>query len=105
MEAKNHLHNITANEAVKLLSEDKTITILDIRTPEEFSLGHIKNAINIDYYAPDFEEKITALPTDKTYAIHCASGRRSTTALKTFEKVGFTHIFHIEDGFNAWKEK
>lgn len=95
--------NITDNEAYELLLKDKTIKVLDIRTPEEFFQGHIKDAINIDFYASDFQSSLSALDSDTTYLIYCASGRRSSYALSAFKQAGIKHVLHMNRGFNSWR--
>ena len=57
------------------------VILLDVRTAEEFAEGHIEGALNIDQAQRDFIELVkAALPTDKTVAVYCRSGRRSANA-------------------------
>jgi 3-mercaptopyruvate sulfurtransferase SseA len=53
--------NIDANEAEKLLQENKKVVVLDVRTPREFSAGHIAGATNINFNGADFEKKLGEL--------------------------------------------
>lgn len=94
---------ITSPTAAKLLEEKKDIIVLDIRTANEFSEGHIKGATNIDFNNKSFESNIAKLDKDKTYLVHCAAGGRSGKSLATFKKLGFKSIYHLDDGFNGWK--
>ena len=43
------------------LSSTPGAVLVDVRTPDEFSEGVIKGAINIDYRDPSFEKKISSL--------------------------------------------
>ena len=88
--------------AAKLIAQ-KQVTVLDVRTPDEFKEGHIDGAKNIDFTENDFETRVSALDKTKPYLVHCASGRRSTASLDIFKKLGFTHVTHLDGGFNAWK--
>jgi rhodanese-related sulfurtransferase len=54
--------------------------ILDVRTPNEFALGHIPGAVNLNWQAKDFAEKIAALDKRESYLVHCAAGARSAEA-------------------------
>lgn len=56
--------------------------LIDIRTPEEYSSGHIPGAVNIDFYDPLFIQSIQAVAGDKTLFIYCRSGSRSNNALR-----------------------
>ncbi len=89
--------------AAKLLKEDPSITILDIRTPDEFTAGHISGAVNIDFNDKGFAAQIKALDTSKRYLVHCKSGGRSGKSLAKFSELGFTKIVHLDDGFDGWK--
>ena len=62
--------DIDAVSLAKLLEEDDSIVVLDIRTPEEFARGRIPGAINIDYRAPDYADKLAELDKSKTYVMH-----------------------------------
>lgn len=64
------VQNIDAASAAKLLAENGDVVVLDIRTPAEFERGHLKGALNIDYRAADFADKLGALDKDKTYLVH-----------------------------------
>lgn len=88
--------------AAEVLGSDPAITILDIRTPEEFAEGHIKGAINIDFTGDDFEAKVSKLDPEKPYLMHCASGNRSGRALPVFEKLQFNRLYHLSAGFKGW---
>jgi len=48
---------------------DPAVVVLDVRTPDEFSAGHIERAINIDIYAQDFDAQVGALDRQSTYAV------------------------------------
>ena len=98
------IENIKAMEAAKLLKENPNMMVLDIRTSSEFSSGHIPASINIDYKAENFEWELKKLDLSKPYLMHCRSGRRSSLALDTFRKLGFSHIIHIADGILGWEE-
>jgi rhodanese-related sulfurtransferase len=81
----------------------KDVVVLDIRTTEEFASGHIPGAKNLDFFDKDFAKEVAALEKDKTYLVHCASGGRSTKALKHFEEQKLPSVFHLNGGFKAWE--
>ncbi len=95
--------HIKAAEAARLLSSGN-VTVVDVRTAEEFKEGHIKDAKNIDIMDKDFEAQVGKLDKSKPTLVHCQAGGRSTRALKTFEKLGFTDVIHLDDGFAGWQE-
>jgi rhodanese-related sulfurtransferase len=78
------------------------LVILDIRTPEEYAAGHIAGAINIDYYAADFEQQLGELDLDVPYVMYCNSGNRSSNALPVMDSIGFTEVYELDGGIQAW---
>ena len=83
---------ITQEEAKSLMDSEKDYIILDVRTVEEFSEGHIEGAILI----PDYEigEKAEETLPDKNQLIlvYCRSGRRSKLASAELAKMGYTNV-------------
>ena len=97
----NNITHASASEAAKLLAEKKVV-VIDVRTPDEFSKAHIAGAKLVDISDPNFEEQIGKLDRNQTHLVHCQSGGRSTRALKTFSKLGFKSVVHLDGGMNAW---
>jgi rhodanese-related sulfurtransferase len=97
------VEHVSATEAQKLVA-DKEVRVLDVRTPAEFAAGHIAGAVNVDFRAPDFEEKIAKLDKTPRYVVHCSSGNRSEKALPLLQKHGFQSIYHLDGGFIAWEK-
>jgi len=88
--------------AAALLGNSHVI-VLDIRTPREFSKGHLRGATNVDFTARDFADRVAALDRDQTYLLYCAIGGRSAQSLAVFEQLQFKSILHLEDGIKGWR--
>ena len=84
---------ITAKEAKDMMDKDSTITILDVRTEEEFNTGHIDGAILIP--DTDILEKAEETLTDKsaTILVYCRSGRRSALAAADLVELGYSNVY------------
>ena len=93
---------VDGSKAAEVLASDPSVTVLDIRTPQEFAAGHLADAVNIDFNAPDFEAKLAALDVTKPYLVHWAGGFRSGKAFPIFEKLHFTRLYHLISGFDGW---
>ena len=94
--------HVDAEGAAKLLSSSKDVVVVDVRTPAEFSTGHIPGASNIDYVADSFGTELAKLDRSKTYIVHCAAGGRSTQSLAVFARLGFKSVTHLDGGLNGW---
>jgi phage shock protein E len=66
--------------------------------------SRIAGAKNIDFLAPDFEQRIDTLDKSKSYLVHCASGGRSTHSLALFKKHSFQSVYHLDGGIKAWQK-
>ena len=89
------------NFASMIKSSD--VTLLDVRTPSEFSAGHISGALNIDVQSPDFLTLANQqLDKQKTVAVYCRSGRRSAKASQKLASAGY-NVVNLKGGIEAWK--
>ena len=91
-------------EAFRARTQEPGVVVLDVRTPEEFAEGHLAGAVNVDASAPDFDEQVSELDADATYAVYCRSGSRSAAAVKRMQAGGFTDVEHLGGGILAWQE-
>ena len=86
------------------LMNDSNVVVLDVRTADEFKDGHLVGVLNIDQVQGDFIQKVKeALPTDRTIAVYCRSGRRSANAAGRLAAEGYKAV-NLKGGILAWKE-
>ena len=105
-EALSEVKTITADEALKLLSEDKC-TLIDIREKGELDkTGRVENSNHIprgmlefwlDPDGPYF--KSGKIDMNKEMVLFCAGGLRSALAAKSLKEMGFKKVSHIDGGF------
>lgn len=93
---------IISKEEFKKLADNANVTLIDVRTPEEFREGKIFHAKNINYFDNDFSSKINELDKEKPVYLYCRSGNRSQKAAKKMQKLGFKHIIDLEGGYMNW---
>jgi phage shock protein E len=93
---------VTPEQAQKVIDAGG-VTLLDVRTPEEFAAGHIAGAQNIDFYAADFADRIAALDSSTAYVVYCHSGNRSGQATAMMARDGFTDVTDVDGGIAAWE--
>ncbi|MGE4347319.1 MAG: rhodanese-like domain-containing protein [Flavobacteriaceae bacterium] len=79
------------------------VTVIDVRTPQEYQDGHIKDAQNINVQSTDFKAKMENFDKDKPIYIYCRSGARSAKAGKILEDMGFKEIYDLKGGILSWK--
>lgn len=76
--------------------------ILDVRSIQEYSEGHIAGAEFFPISASSFERSVLSLPKNVTYIVYCRSGNRSQSAKKIMKDAGLS-LIHLDGGIRAWK--
>ena len=91
-----------AENIIQVFKGQDDFVILDIRTKDEYNNGCIENAINFDYYNPDFKMMLELMDKHKIYLVYCRSGVRSKDAVALMSKMGFKKIYHMHEGIEGW---
>ncbi|MFL9830854.1 rhodanese-like domain-containing protein [Flavobacterium sp. ST-87] len=98
--------NIQTVEVAAFAKEIKTTQkpqIIDVRTPEEFTEGHIDTAQNINWLGDQFTQNAEKLNKDKPVYVYCRSGKRSLKASEKLAELGFKEIYNLDGGYLKWK--
>ena len=90
-----------AKELIMSSHNNMDFIILDVRTPEEYDRGHLKNAILINFYNPNFSHELDQLDKSKDYLVYCRSGGRSLNATKMMVEKGFTTVMNLKRGVGS----
>jgi rhodanese-related sulfurtransferase len=95
---------ISQQDLLALMADKNSgVVVLDVRTPAEFSQGHIQGAINISH--DQIEENLTQIAAYKnqTVVVHCRSGRRAVSAENILKAEGFSQLRHLDGDMNGWQ--
>lgn len=103
---KAQLNNLSPEIFAQQINSLEHPIIIDVRTPKEFASGHLENAININYLADDFWDRITQFCPSQHFFVYCRSGRRSIRTCTLMRNGGFepTRIFNLDGGLNLWEK-
>jgi len=93
--------SLSVNEFSDKVAQAGVIT-LDVRTPGEFNLGHIEGAQLLDFQSGNFENEISSLDKNATYAVYCRSGNRSGQAVKVMHDAGIHNVYNLNGGVIDW---
>jgi rhodanese-related sulfurtransferase len=76
--------------------------VIDLRSKESYDAGHIVDARNVP--AGEIESQADTLKKwrDKNVITYCDSGADGAGAARTLMKLGFTKVFNLQGGLNAW---
>jgi rhodanese-related sulfurtransferase len=94
------MKTISTIELRQHLAAEPGLTLLDVRTPEEFLEVHVPQARNVplDELQPD----ALSLPKEQPVYLICRTHQRSFMAAEEFERHGFTQLVVVEGGTMAW---
>jgi adenylyltransferase/sulfurtransferase len=99
---------ITVQELKKLIdTQDNSLLIVDVRTPEEYQYSHIQQAVNIpllDIEQDQGIKQIKSLLTGRKLITYCSKGPRSNKAIELLKKAGVQGT-NLQGGIYEWREK
>lgn len=110
-EALKNVRTVTPEQALELVRAGEWL-ILDVREPEEFSQGHLPNAINIprgflevkadlEHYKRDARLQ----DRDQRILCYCGGGHRSAMAARVLQEMGFKEAVSMDEGWTGWNER
>jgi len=95
---------VASKEAAELI-RNITPLVLDVRTPGEYSRGHLKDSVLIPVQQLQARWQEIAGYKNKDVLIYCATGNRSTVAAKILIDNGFKRIFNLRQGISGWERE
>jgi len=94
--------DVTVQEARRLMEDKPGLVILDVRTASEYEEGHIEGAVNIP--VQELGVRFDELSIEGELLVYCRTGNRSAQAVDILLDVGFTKIYHMDEGITGWTE-
>ena len=94
---------LPAESFASLLKSTPDAQLVDVRTPGEFSSGHLSKAVNYDINGSAFAQQMGKLDKSKPVFVYCAVGGRSASAAAFMKQQGFQTVHNLSGGISAWK--
>jgi rhodanese-related sulfurtransferase len=91
---------VSSRDAKTLLDRNKTVFLLDVRTPQEYSQGRLAGSVLIP--VGELERRINEVPRNRTILVYCAVGARSKPAANFLARQGYKDVYHMTDGIVGW---
>jgi len=101
-EAPNVVRPMSVKELAALRESGDAFELFDVRTLEERETARIEGSTLLDEAAA---ERIPSLPIDTLLVFHCHHGGRSQTAAEHFAAHGFTRVYNVQGGIDAWSQE
>jgi monothiol glutaredoxin len=93
--------SIEATEAARLLAEG-ALTLVDVRPVDERTIASVRVPFSV--LDGEAASEVENLPKDTPLAFLCHHGRRSAAAAEHFRRLGFTRLYNVEGGIDAWSQ-
>jgi rhodanese-related sulfurtransferase len=94
--------NISVKDLASRLESDKSLMVLDVRSPEEYTQdGHVAGSVLIPL--PELAMRLNEVPKDRPIACFCRSGNRSQVACDMLRQQGYTNVTNVLGGIGAWR--
>jgi hydroxyacylglutathione hydrolase len=77
------------------------MTLIDVRSPDEFKAGHIPGARHL--FLPSLPQKIKEIPTNRPIAVYCGTGYRASLGASMLQQAGLQDVANIPGSFQAWQ--
>ena len=92
----------STTEVVQIINRGKYL-LIDIRAPEEFAAGHLRDAKNIPL--ADFDKRLGELDKSKakSVVVVCQTGARADKAARLLQAAGFDDVVTLDGGLSAWQ--
>lgn len=95
--------SMTPKELLGRLGTEAAPIILDVRSPWEFSAGHIPGAYNLeDRHVAYRIEELKQLK-DREIVVYCEVGPRARWVEGLLRQEGFTNVKHLVGDFSGWR--
>lgn len=89
-------------QATQLINQGRAI-VVDVRSPKEFAMGHMREARNIPL--KELPQRVSELDKlkSKSVIVVCSTGVQSARAGSVLKKAGFTEVYGLNGGMAAWQ--
>ena len=99
----NSAERILDKETFAIAIKKSGVQVIDVRMTPDFEQGHIEDAININFFDPDFKHKLLELNRNKTYYLYDKNEKTAFRSMKFMEDNDFKNVYMLKGGYEAWK--
>src|SRR5438132_3286141 len=93
---------ISVQELKRTMNASEAFELIDVREPFEFEIARIDGAKLIPL--GEIAGRADELQREQPVVVHCHSGRRSAQAVRLLQQRGFTNVYNLEGGIDAWSD-
>ncbi len=98
---KSSVKNLSASELNQMVKDGPGLVLVDVREPWEYQQGHVPNTVHIPL--GQLPAKWSKLDPQQPTVLICEHGSRSQSAAAFLERNGFTQLYNLRGGTEAWR--
>ncbi len=102
--AKSKIQEVDTQTAAEKIAA-KQVVVLDVREPDEFEQGALKNVVHIPRGHLEAQVESKIVDKNSPVIVYCAGGVRSAFAAETLQELGYTSVLSMAGGFGKWKDE
>ena len=95
------VRQMSVPEFQKRLVQGDSVTLLDVRSPEEFAVSQLKGAISVPTEKA-VSKQVETLQKDALIVVYCSVGLRSAVTAQALQKRGYRNVFNLEGSLFEW---
>lgn len=85
----------------ELMADRNSYTVIDVRSPGDYSKGHIEGAVNIPH--EEMKGRIRELNINDEIVVHCNKGTTGNAAQNLLINLGFKNVYNLSGGYSQYK--
>jgi molybdopterin/thiamine biosynthesis adenylyltransferase/rhodanese-related sulfurtransferase len=94
---------MSPHELKRKMDAGEPFELIDVREPFEYEIARIDGATLIPL--GEISERLDELSGEQPIVVHCHSGKRSAQAVGLLQQHGFTKVYNLEGGIDAWSDQ
>src|SRR5213592_944827 len=94
---------MSEHELKQKMDAHEPFELIDVREPFEYEIARIDGAKLIPL--GEIADRLNELQHERPIVVHCHSGRRSAEAVRLLQQRGFSNVYNLEGGIDAWSEQ
>ena len=94
---------MSPHELKRKMDAGEPFELIDVREPFEYEIARIDGATLIPL--GEIFERLDDLSGEQPIVVHCHSGKRSAQAVGLLQQHGFTKVYNLEGGIDAWSDQ
>ena len=102
--AKSKIQEVDTQAASEKIASNQVV-VLDVREPDEFEQGALKNVVHIPRGHLEAQVESKIVDKNSPVIVYCAGGVRSAFAAKTLQELGYSNVLSMAGGFGKWKDE